>query len=66
MEPFRLFIPYEKSISEKLRMIARKIGFTAVFTKSRDLRSQFRFKNKEPKDVSGEVYEIKCSNCKKI
>ena len=47
-------------------MIARKIGFTAVFTKSRDLRSQFRFKNKEPKDVSGEVYEIKCSNCKKI
>ena len=33
-----MFIPYEKGVSEKLKRVAIKYGFTTVFTKAKDLK----------------------------
>ena len=40
LEPLKMFIPYEKGISEKLKRVASKYGFATVFTKTKDLRGQ--------------------------
>ena len=40
LEPLKMFIPYEKGISEKLKRVASKYGFTTVFTKTKELRGQ--------------------------
>ena len=37
-----------------------------LFTKSRDIRNQFRFKNKERKDPAEVVYEVNCNDCTKM
>ena len=31
----KMFIPYEKGVSKKLKMVASKYGFTTVFTKTK-------------------------------
>lgn len=44
----------------------KKYCFTTVFTKSRDFGSQSRFRDKEPLDALGVVYEENCNCCTKI
>ena len=39
-----MFIPYEKGVAEKLKMVASKYEFTAVLTKTNDLRGQLQTK----------------------
>ena len=39
-----MFIPYEKGVTEKLKRVASKYGFTTVFTKTKDLKGQIRTK----------------------
>ena len=38
LEPFTKFIPYEKGVAEKLKMVASKYLFTIVFTKAKDYK----------------------------
>ena len=47
LEPLKMFIQYEKGVAEKLKRVARKYGFTTVFTKTKDLRRQLRTKQKD-------------------
>ena len=61
-----LFTPYGRNRSEKLHKVARKLSFATVFTKSRELGSQFRPKIKEPNVASGVVYEVNCNDCTKV
>ena len=67
LEPFRLLILYKKRIriSETCNA-TRKFGFTIVFTRSRDLWSQFRFKNKKPMYALRVVFEVNCNDYRNI
>ena len=47
LEPLKMYIQYEKGVAEKLKRVARKYGFTTVFTKTKDLRRQLRTKRKD-------------------
>ena len=64
MGPLKLFIRYEVR-QRKQHSVARKFGFTTVFTKFRDLQNQFRIRNIEPKYPSGVYYEVYCNDCTK-
>ena len=61
--PLEMFIPYKKDVAEKLKRVARKYGFTTVFTKTKDLRGKIRTKQKDKMETSGVVYEVDCNNC---
>ena len=63
LEPLKMFIPYEKSVAEKLKRVASKYGFATVFTKTKDLGGQLRTKQKDKMETSGVVYEVDCNNC---
>ena len=60
-----MFIPYEKGVSKKLKMVASKYGFTTVFTKTKGLRGQIQTKQEYKMKTSGVVYEVDCNNCLK-
>ena len=47
LESLKMFIPYKKGITEKLKRVASKYVFTTVFTKTKDLRGQIRTKRKD-------------------
>ena len=61
----KMFIPYEKGVSKKLKMVASKYGFTTVFTKTKGLRGQILTKQEYKMKTSGVVYEVDCNNCLK-
>ena len=42
-----MFISHEKDVAEKLKRVARKYGFTTVFTKTKDLRGKIQTKQKD-------------------
>ena len=65
MGPFKMFIPYEKGVAEKLKRVASKFRFTTVFTKTKDLTGQLQTKQKDKMETSGVVYEVDCNNCLK-
>ena len=44
LQPLKMFIPYEEGVAEKLKMVASKYEFTAVLTKTKDLRGQLQTK----------------------
>ena len=50
-------------ITKKLCNVEKIFGFATIFTKSGDLRRQFAFKSKEPKDGQKVVYKIKSNDC---
>ena len=54
--------PYEKGVAGKLKSIARKHGFTTVFTKTKDLGGQLQTKQKDQLETSGVVYEVDYNN----
>ena len=65
IEKPKLFMPYEKGISEKLKRVAYKYGLEVIFTKSLSLKSKVPttpFKNCK---LCGIVYKIACSCSKK-
>ena len=47
-----MFIPCEKCVAEKLKCVARKYGFTTIFTKTKDLRGQIRTKPEDKMETS--------------
>ena len=47
-----MFIQYEKCVAEKLKYVARKYGFTTIFTKTKDLRGQIRTKQEDKMEAS--------------
>ena len=63
LEQFKMSIPYEKSVAEKLKRLASKYEFTIVFTKTKDFRGQLRTKQKDKMETSDVVYEVDCNNC---
>ena len=65
LEPLKMFIPYEKSVAEKLKRVVNKYGFTTFFTKTKVLGGQLRTKQKDKMETSGVVYEVVCNNCLK-
>ena len=60
-----MFIPYEKGVTEKLKRVASKYGFTTVFTKTEGLRGQLQTKQKDKMETSVVVYKVDCDNCLK-
>ena len=44
LQPLKMFISYKKGVTQKLKMVPSKYGFTTVFTKTKDLRGQLRTK----------------------
>ena len=57
-----MFIPYEKSVAEKLKRVASKYGLQHSLQKQ-VLGGQLRTKQKDK--TSGVVYEVVCNNCLK-
>ena len=51
-----MFSVNKKDVTEKLKRVASKYGFTTVFTKQ---------KQKDKMETSGGVYEADCNNCLK-
>ena len=49
LEPLKMFISYKKVVAENLESVARKYGFTTIFTKTKDVRGQLRTKHKRIK-----------------
>ena len=47
-----MLIPCEKCVAEKLKCVARKYGFTTIFTKTKDLRGQIRTKQEDKMETS--------------
>ena len=60
LQPLKMFISYKKGVTQKLKMVPSKYGFTTVFTKTKDLRGQLRTKVKNKMETSDVVYEMDC------
>ena len=56
---FKIFIPYEKGVPEKLKGVSRKYGFTTVS------RGHLQARQKNKMETSDVAYEVACNNCLK-
>ena len=65
MEAPKLFIPYEKGISEQLKRVANKYGLEVTFRRSLSLKSKLQTNPFKCHSTYGVVYKITCSCCKK-
>ena len=61
----KLFIPYEKGISEQLKRISNKYGLDVVFTRSLSLKSKIPTNPFKTCKICGIVYKVTCSCYKK-
>ena len=65
LEAPKLFIPYEKGISEQLKRVANKYGLEVIFRRSLSLKSMLQTNPFKSDSTCGVVYKITCSCCKK-
>ena len=65
METPKLFIPYQKRISEQLKRVANKYGLQVIFTRSLSLKSKLLTNPLKSGSACGVVYKVTCSCCKK-
>ena len=65
LEAPKLFIPYEKEISEQLKRVANKYGLEVIFRRSLSLKSKLQTNPFKTDSTCGVVYKITCSCCKK-
>ena len=64
LEAPKLFIPYEKGISEQLKRVANKYGLEVIFRRSLSLKSKLQTNPFKCHSTCGVVYKITCSCCK--
>ena len=65
LEAPKLFIPYEKGISEQLKRVANKYGLEVIFRRSLSLKSKLQTNPFKSDSTCGVVYKVTCSCCKK-
>ena len=65
LEAPKLFIPYEKGISEQLKRVANKYGLEVIFRRSLSLKLKLQTNPFKSDSTCGVVYKITCSCCKK-
>ena len=65
VETPKLFLPYEKGISEQLKRIANKYGLEVIFRRSLSLKSKLQTNPFKSDSTCGVVYKITCFCCKK-
>ena len=65
METPKLFIPYEKGISEQLTHVANKCNLEVIFKRSLTLKSKLLTNPFKSGSACGVVYKATCSCCKK-
>ena len=65
LETPKLFLPYEKGISEQLKRVANKHGLEVIFTRSLSLKSKLRTNPFKSYSACGVVYKVTCSCCEK-
>ena len=65
LEAPKLFIPYEKGISEQLKRVANKYGLDMIFRRSLSLKSKLQTNPFKSDSTCGVVYKVTCSCCKK-
>ena len=65
MEAPKLFIPYEKGISEQLKRVANEYGLEVIFKRSLSLKSKLQTNTFKSDSTCGVAYKITCSCCKK-
>ena len=65
VETPKLFLPYEKGISEQLKRVANKHGLEVIFTRSLSLKSKLRTNPFKSYSACGVVYKVTCSCCEK-
>ena len=59
-----MFLPYEKSISEKIKRLSSKFNVSARHTKNASLKSKLNMRKRNEKQ-QGVVYEVSCNDCTK-
>ena len=64
----KLFIPFEKGISQKLAKVCRKYNMKLIHTKAKQLKSMFKPNYGQQSNSVEErvVYEVKCKDCDRI
>ena len=65
LETPKIFIPYEKGISEQLKRVTNKYGLEVIFRRSLSLKSKLQTNPFKSDSTCGVVYKITCSCCKK-
>ena len=65
METPKLFIPYEKEISEQLKRAANKYGLEVIFERSLSLKSKLLTNPFKSGSACGVIYKVTCPCCKK-
>ena len=65
LEAPKLFIPYEKGISEQPKRVANKYDLEVIFRRSLSLKSKLETNPFKSDSTCGVVYKITCSCCKK-
>ena len=65
LEAPKLFLPYEKRISEQLKRVANKYSLEVIFTRSLSLKSKLRTNPFKSDSTRGVVYKVTCSCYKK-
>ena len=64
----RMYIPYEKGISENISRVCRKFNVQLVHTRNKSLNNMVKVKtsqNEDTENVSGVVYKVHCNDCEK-
>ena len=65
LETPKLFLPYEKGMSEQLKRVANKYGLEVIFTRSLSLKSKLRTNPFKSDSACGVAYKVTCSCCEK-
>ena len=64
----KLFMPYEKGISEKISSLRKRYNVKVIHTKNKSLKNIVSYRNEErgdKKNSQGVVYKINCRGCLK-
>ena len=61
METLKLFLPYQKEISEQLKRVANKYDLRVIFARSLSIKSKLRTNLFESNSVCGVEYKVTCS-----
>ena len=68
VEMIRMFLPYEKGLSEKISRTCKKYNVKLIHTQSKALKNVLKTSKMESEEIekeSGVVYKVNCGDCQK-